>query len=169
MEEAAQLLKWLNREVLKVISDLGTNIILIISAATWAITQILKFVVILVQERRIAWNYFVTSGGMPSSHTATVCALATSIAMTIGMSSAYFSIAVVLAVIVMYDAAGVRQSVGQHSAILNRIVREFSFKASKDEVRKDFREFVGHTPFQVFVGAVIGVFIAWLWLTLLGR
>jgi uncharacterized protein len=152
-----------------VLSDLVDNKILMIAAATWAITQILKFIVILVQERRVAWNYFVTSGGMPSSHTATVCALATSIAMTLGMSSTYFSISVVLAVIVMYDAAGVRQSVGQHSAVLNRIVKEFSFKATKGDIKMDFREFVGHTPFQVFVGAILGVLIAWLWITLGGR
>lgn len=150
-------------------SDLAHNQILIIAACTWAITQIFKVVVILVQEKRLAWNYFVTSGGMPSSHTATVCALATSIAMLDGMGSVYFSISVVLAVIVMYDAAGVRQSVGQHSVILNRIVKEFSFKATKTEWQKDFREFIGHTPFQVFMGAVLGVFIAWVWVVISGH
>ncbi len=151
------------------LSDLGSNIVLIISAATWAITQILKVLVILVQEKRLAWNYFVTSGGMPSSHTATVCALATSIAMTIGMASTYFSISVVLAVIVMYDSAGVRQSVGQHSVVLNRIVKEFKFKATKTDMEQNFREFVGHTPFQVFIGAVLGILIAWTWVTLSGQ
>jgi acid phosphatase family membrane protein YuiD len=144
-------------------SDLVHNQVLIIAAATWAITQVLKVVVILVQEKRLAWSYFVTSGGMPSSHTATVCALATAIAMTAGMGSIYFSIAVVLAVIVMYDAAGVRQSVGQHSVVLNRLVKEFSFKVTKLERQKDFREFIGHTPFQVFIGAILGILIAWIW------
>ncbi len=148
------------------LSDFLNNKVLLISAASWVITQILKVLVILVQERRLAWNYLVTSGGMPSSHTATVCALATSIALTIGVGSIYFSIAVVLAVIVMYDAAGVRQSVGQHSAILNRMVREFSFRTSKQEREKDLREFIGHTPFQVFVGALLGIFIAWTWVIL---
>lgn len=150
------------------LSELGSNKILIISAVAWAITQVLKVLVILIQEKRLAWNYFFTSGGMPSSHTATVCALATSIAMTIGMASVFFSISVVLAVIVMYDAAGVRQSVGQHSVVLNRIVKEFRFKASKTELEQNFREFVGHTPFQVFVGALLGILIAWAWLTLGG-
>jgi uncharacterized protein len=145
------------------VSDLLDNKTLIIAAVAWIIAQILKVIVILVQERRLAWNYFVTSGGMPSSHTATVCALATAIAMTEGMGTIYFSISVVLAVIVMYDAAGVRQSVGQHSAFLNRIVKEFSFNLSKD-----FREFVGHTPLQVFIGAILGVLIAWIWVVLSG-
>ena len=148
------------------LSDFLNNKVLLISAASWVITQILKVMVILVQERRLAWNYLVTSGGMPSSHTATVCALATSIALTIGVGSIFFSIAVVLAVIVMYDAAGVRQSVGQHSAIINRMVREFSFRTSKQEREKDLREFIGHTPFQVFVGALLGIFIAWTWVIL---
>jgi uncharacterized protein len=152
-----------------VLSDLGHNRILLVSLTAWAIAQILKVVVVFVQERRIAWNFFVTSGGMPSSHTATVCALATSVAMTAGMGSIYFSISVVLAIIVMYDAAGVRQSVGQQSALLNRIVREISFKASRSELQKDLREFVGHTPFQVFIGAALGIFIAWTWIVLSGR
>jgi acid phosphatase family membrane protein YuiD len=152
-----------------VLSELGHNRILIISISSWAIAQVLKVLVVLVQERRIAWNFFITSGGMPSSHTATVCALATAIAMTEGMGSIYFSIAVVLAVIVMYDAAGVRQSVGQHSAILNRLVKEMSFKITRSDVQKDLREFVGHTPFQVFIGAALGIFIAWTWIVLSSR
>ena len=149
------------------LSDLIHNEILIVSVITWAIAQMLKVVVVLIHEKRVAWNYFVTSGGMPSSHAATVCALATSIGLTMGLGSVYFSIAAVLAIIVMYDAAGVRQSVGQHSVALNRIVREFSFKASKNEIEKEFREFIGHTPFQVLMGALLGILIAWIWFGLL--
>jgi acid phosphatase family membrane protein YuiD len=148
-----------------VFSDVGNNIVLIISAATWAITQLLKLLIILIQEKRLDWSYLITSGGMPSSHSATVCALATSIAMTEGLASVFFSISVVLAVIVMYDAAGVRQSVGQHSVVLNRIVREFKIKSSKG-LEQNFREFIGHTPFQVFIGAILGILIAWSWVTI---
>jgi uncharacterized protein len=148
------------------VSDFLNNKVLLISIVTWALTQVLKVLVILVQERRIAWNYFITSGGMPSAHTATVCALATSIALTDGVGSVVFSVAVVLAVIVMYDAAGVRQSVGQQSAVLNRLIREFSFRTTKQDREKDLREFIGHTPFQVFVGALLGVFVAWTWVAL---
>jgi acid phosphatase family membrane protein YuiD len=123
-------------------------------------------VVVLVHEKRLDWTFFLNSGGMPSAHTATVTALATAIAMTYGMGSVNFSIAAVLAVIVMYDAAGVRQSVGKHSAILNLIIKEFTFKTTRLEREKDLREFIGHTPFQVFVGAIVGILIAWLWLTI---
>ena len=103
-------------------SDLWHNQILIISLVSWAAAQIIKVIVVLVQEKRIAWNYFITSGGMPSSHSSTVTALTTAIAFQEGLGSVYFSLAAVLAVIVMYDAAGVRQSVGEHSAILNIII-----------------------------------------------
>lgn len=145
------------------LSDLIRNQILIISISAWAIAQTLKVIVILIHERRWAWHYFFSSGGMPSAHSATVCSLCTSIAMTMGVGSVYFSIAAVLAVIVMYDAAGIRQSVGQQSVIINRIV-----KAHKVEVERDLREFIGHTPLQVIIGALLGIFIAWTWI-MLGR
>ena len=147
------------------LSDLLHNKVLIISVCSWAIAQILKVLVVLVQERRLAWNYFVTSGGMPSSHAATVSAMTAAIAIVYGLGSVGFCISAVLAVIVMYDAAGVRQSVGQQSIIINRIVKEIQFKSPKDRIEHDLREFIGHTPFQVVVGAVLGVFIAWAWLT----
>jgi hypothetical protein len=148
------------------LSDLIHNQVLIIAACVWIITQAIKTVIILVQEKRLDWTYMVSSGGMPSAHTATVCSLATSIAMTQGMGSVFFSIAVVLAIIVMYDAAGVRQSVGKHSAFLNRLVKELSFKTTPMERQEDFREFIGHTPFQVLIGALLGIFVTWLWLFL---
>jgi uncharacterized protein len=143
------------------LADLISNKVLLISATAWVIAQILKFVVVLIQERRIAWQYFYTSGGMPSSHTAIVCALATSVAMIYGLGSAAFAISAVLALIVMYDAAGVRQSVGQQSIIINRIVR-----GNKLGIEKELREFIGHTPFQVFMGAVLGILVAWSWVVL---
>jgi uncharacterized protein len=142
-------------------AELVGNKILIISVCAWAIAQILKVVILFFQEKRIIWNYFFASGGMPSAHTATVCALATSIAMIEGPDSIAFSIAAVLAAIVMYDAAGVRQSVGQHSAILNLIVKELRTKTSKWEREKDLREVIGHTPFQVIMGALLGILIGW--------
>jgi uncharacterized protein len=149
-----------------VLADLIGNKILLISICSWAIAQILKVIIILIQEKRIAWNYFFASGGMPSAHTATVCALATSVALIDGIGTTGFAISAVLAVVVMYDAAGVRQSVGQHSAILNLIVKELSTKVTKLEREKDFREFIGHTPFQVVIGALLGILIAWTWVFL---
>lgn len=144
-----------------------TNV-LVISICAWAVAQLLKILVILVREKRLDLRYFVASGGMPSAHSAIVCALATAVAMTQGVGSVVFGIAVILALIVTYDAAGVRQSVGQQSVVLNRIVRELRFRRPIAEVERDLREFIGHTPFQVIVGAALGVLVAWLWLTIIG-
>jgi len=69
----------------------------------------------------------------------------------------------------MYDAAGVRRAVSQQSVVLNRIVKELMEKRPKDEVERDLREFIGHTPFQVIVGAVLGVTISCLWLAIAGE
>jgi acid phosphatase family membrane protein YuiD len=82
--------------------------------------------------------------------------------MTSGLGSVYFSIAFILAVIVMYDAAGVRQSVGQQSVIINRIV-----KTHKLEIDQTLREFIGHTHLQVLVGALLGILISWTAFTLI--
>jgi len=103
---------------------------------------------------------------MPSAHSATAGALATSVAMVEGIGSVSFSIAAILALLVMYDAAGVRRWVGKQSVVLNRIVREIRFRRPVAELERDLREFIGHTPFQVIVGAILGIFIAWLWFTI---
>jgi uncharacterized protein len=154
------------KEVPVAMSELWHNQILAISLCSWAIAQAIKVIIVLIQERRVAWNFVWGSGGMPSSHTATVASLATSIGLTAGLGSIYFSIAVVLAIIVIYDATGVRQSVGQHSVVLNRIVKEFTFKTPRPEMEKALREFIGHTPLQVLMGALLGIAVAWIWVVL---
>ena len=140
--------------------------VLIISGCAWGMAQFLKVVLILIREHRLDLRYFVLSGGTPSAHSATVCALATAVAMIEGLSSVAFGIAAILAIIVMYDAAGLRRSVSRQSVILNRIMRELRERRPRDEVERDLREFIGHTPFQVIVGALLGILIAWLWLTI---
>ena len=144
--------------------ELFTNDALWIAVAAWFIAQTAKVVLTLIWERRLDIGAFVTAGGMPSSHSAMVSALAMALALTEGMDSIAFAIAVVLAVIVMYDAAGVRQTVSRQSVILNRLVKEIFERRPFNEVERDLRELVGHTPFQVIVGCVLGLFIAWLWL-----
>ncbi len=140
--------------------------ILLICFCSWAIAQIIKVVIGLVKERRFNWSYFVASGGMPSSHSATVAALATSVGIIYGINSVSFAISAILAIVVMYDAAGVRRSVSRQAFILNRIMRELREQRPRDMLEKDLRELVGHSPFQVFVGAALGAFIAWVWLLL---
>jgi len=141
-------------------------IILFICLTAWATAQAIKVVLHRIKEKRFDWSYFVSTGGMPSSHSSTVCSLATALGMSYGFNSPYLDIAVILAIIVMYDAAGVRRAVSKQSVILNRIMRELREQRPRDEVERDLRELWGHSPFQVFVGALIGIFIAWVWLFL---
>ncbi|MEA2086375.1 MAG: divergent PAP2 family protein [Chloroflexota bacterium] len=148
--------------------EIITNKALVIPAGVWVISQVLKVLVVLAREKRLDLRFLVGSGGMPSSHTALVCSLATVVGMTQGFGSVVFAVVAILAMVVMYDAAGVRRAVGRQSAILNRIVKELLEKRPRDEVERDLREFIGHTPFQVIAGAVLGISIAWLWLTVSG-
>ncbi len=140
---------------------------LIIAFCAWFLAQIIKLVSGLVREGHLDLGYFIRAGGMPSSHTALVTSLATSVGVTAGFNSFYFAIAAVFASIVMYDAAGVRRSVSRQSVILNRILQELKERRPKD-VQQDVRELIGHTPFQVFSGAVLGISFALLWLWLSG-
>jgi acid phosphatase family membrane protein YuiD len=122
----------------------------------------------LSQGKGLDLAFFISSGGMPSAHSAMVCALATAVAITYGLGSTYFAISVILAMIVMYDAAGVRQSVGLQSVVLNRIILELKRKEPLVKIEADLRELMGHTPFEVIVGAALGIGLAWLWLFLAG-
>ena len=148
--------------------EIITNKVLVIPIAAWAIAQLIKVFITLAEEKRLDLWFLLRSGGMPSSHTALVCALATAVAITDGLNSITFAVAAILAMVVMYDAAGVRQAVSQQSIILNRIVKELMEKRPRAEVERDLREFIGHTPFQVIAGAALGIFVAWLWLTISG-
>ncbi len=148
--------------------EMITNKALVIPVSAWFIAQLLKVFVVLAREKQMDWWFLFKSGGMPSSHTALVCALAAAVAMIQGFDSVAFGITAILAMVVMYDAAGVRQAVSRQSVILNRIVKELLDKRPRDEVERDLREFIGHTPFQVIGGAALGIFIAWLWITLSG-
>ncbi len=148
--------------------EIITNKVLVISFCAWAVAQLLKVVVILVREKRLDLRYLVGSGGMPSAHSAVVSALATAVAMTQGLGSVAFGIAAILAVVVMYDAAGLRQSVGQQAVVLNRIIQELRFRRPIAELERDLREFIGHTQFQVITGSMLGILMAWLWLTISG-
>jgi len=151
-----------------VLYEIITNKVLIIPICSWAVAQLMKVIVVLIQKKQLDLRYLVISGGMPSAHSALVSALATSVALVQGVASVAFGISAILALIVMYDAAGLRQSVGQQSVILNRIIRELRVRRPRTEWERDLREFIGHTQFQVIVGGVLGVGVAWLWLALAG-
>jgi len=148
--------------------EIITNKVLIIPICSWAIAQLLKVIVLLIQKKRLDIHYFVISGGMPSSHSAFVSALATTVAWIEGVDSVFFGISAIFALITMYDAAGIRQSVGQQTIVLNRILRELRLRRPVVELGRDLRELIGHTPFQVIIGGALGVAVAGLWLAIAG-
>ena len=121
----------------------------------WFTAQLLKVLVNLVRKKELKWSYMYSSGGMPSAHTAIVAALATTMGILYGFDSPFFAISLVVAFIVMYDAAGVRRTVGYQSTLLNKMLDEL-FKGNKDFSQR-LQEFIGHTKWEVFVGALLGI------------
>ncbi len=146
--------------------EILTNKVLVIPICAWAIAQLAKTLTALLQGKGVDLRYSVSSGGMPSAHSAMVTALATSVGMTQGFGSVIFSVAVILALVVMYDAAGLRQAVSQQAAVLNRIISELIRGQRMTGLEANLRELIGHTPFQVIVGATLGIAVAWLWITI---
>ncbi len=133
------------------------------TAIAWVSAQIIKVIVELVWRRKLNLRLLTSAGGMPSSHSAAVCALATAIALHDGMGSSLFAIALVLAVVVTYDAAGIRRAASIQARILNQIIDELFQGHPISETR--LRELLGHTPVEVVAGALYGITIAWWWLT----
>lgn len=127
----------------------------------WFIAQLLKVIHTIVKNKKIDFRRFIGSGGMPSSHSSFVTSLATSVGLDKGFAGSEFAIAAVFALVVMYDAAGVRRAAGQQAKILNKIVEEWE-RADFAMTDKRLKELLGHTPKEVFAGAILGILIALL-------
>ena len=137
------------------------NIPLVTSVIAWAVAQTMKTVISLIKLRRFDFEQFWASGGMPSSHSSTVTALSTACGYMYGFDSGLFAIACVLSLIVMYDAAGVRRAAGEQAKVLNRIVNDIQHGETR-YLEKNLKELIGHTPLQVFIGALFGLAIPFL-------
>jgi len=138
------------------------NRVLISAASGWLVAQVLKTMLHIWFTKSFDPERLVGSGGMPSSHSATVCALATSTVFVYGVSSFEFAMAAIFAFIVMYDAMGVRLETGKQAKIINEIVDTFKSLEETDWAKlspEKLKEFVGHTPLQVLVGAILGIVI----------
>jgi uncharacterized protein len=140
------------------VDDLLANRVLVVSVLAWVLAQSLKVLIYVSHERRVNLRYLASSGGMPSSHSSLVTALATGVALTEGARTPLFAVAAIFAAVVMYDAAGVRQSVSIQARILNRMLDEIFVEHAFNEKR--LRELIGHTPVEVFAGAVLGFVVA---------
>ena len=136
------------------------NRIFVSAACGWLIAQILKTLIHMFFTKKFVAERLVGSGGMPSSHAATVCALATASNMIYGAGSFEFAISLILALIVMYDAMGVRRETGIQAKKLNDIIRIFAEMGRTDiSADEKLKEFVGHTPLQVLMGATLGIIV----------
>lgn len=135
------------------------NHVLVAALLAWLIAQLLKGILYFIQNRKMNWDRFWGSGGMPSSHAALVTSLVMSIAIEDGgISSTSFAIALVFAFVVIYDATGVRYATGEQGKVLNKINE---LKGDENKLfEKDFKELIGHTKLEVFAGSVLGIAVA---------
>ena len=130
--------------------------VLLIAVAAWSAAQMLKLLISIALYRKFDITYLITGGGMPSSHSALVCAAAVSCGIGAGFDSTVFALAAVLAFIVMYDAVHVRRETGEQSKVLNHIMRNWA-EYRPEDFERDLKELIGHTPLQVAVGGILGV------------
>ena len=141
------------------VKALLSNHILVSAVLAWAAAQIIKTVLVYRKTKELDLERLFGSGGMPSSHTAFVVAMATAAAMVEGLASSTFALSFILASIVMYDAAGVRQAAGQQARVLNRLIKQLRSEHILPE--RELKELLGHTPLEVLGGAVLGFLIAY--------
>ncbi len=137
------------------------NHVLIVAISASLISQVIKLFIEFFRQKKFNLRVLVGTGGMPSAHSALVSALATGVGQESGWDSNQFAIATLFAVIVMYDAAGVRQAAGKQARILNQIIDELFQEGHKFNEDR-LKELLGHTPFQVIVGLFLGISIACL-------
>lgn len=124
------------------------------------VAQLLKFIGHFIKTRKVDFQVLATTGGMPSSHTAGVIALSTTVGFICGFDSVEFAIALGYSLVVMYDAAGLRRSTGKIAACLNKMRDDFYANGQMPTER--LKELLGHTPFEVFAGAILGVLMAYV-------
>ena len=138
--------------------ELIHNRVAIAAFAAWTIGQFLKFPMEYLLNKHWDWGIIFSSGGLPSSHSALVTAVALSIGFQEGFGTSLFALAVSIALIVIYDAAGVRRQAGIHAARINELMKNFF--ESRQFPDEDLKEMLGHTPFEVIAGVLLGILIS---------
>ena len=137
-----------------------TNKFLYVPLIVWFCIQVFKVITDLVKTKKFNFKRIMGAGGMPSSHSAVVTCLAAMVGKSQGFDTPIFAMAVIFAMVVMYDAAGVRRAAGKQASLLNKIVETPGL--SGVQVQEKLVEVLGHTPFQVVVGAIIGITVGLL-------
>jgi uncharacterized protein len=142
------------------LSTIPSLIILISSILSCFTAQALKILINFIRFKKLDFGILVRTGGMPSSHSAMVTSLVTAVGVCAGWASPVFALAVCFALIVMYDASGVRRSVGIQATLLNQMIIEFNNDNPELQLKR-IKEFIGHTPFEVLAGALLGILIGY--------
>lgn len=145
------------------------NYVMTVAVISWCAAQVIKTLIHFIQTKSFNPERLFGAGGMPSSHSALVCSATIALCRKCGFDSSEFAIMFIMAMVVMYDAMGVRRSAGLHAREINRINRIFAIKevkpldeanAQKNAKKKELKEYLGHTPFEVLGGALLGILIA---------
>lgn len=132
------------------------NLIFDLSVLAWAVAQGIKVLLEVLLKGKTSWNTIFGTGGMPSSHSAFVMAIATSVGVLYGPKSPLFAVAAGFALVVMYDAFNVRWAAGEHAKHINQMWEELREELQSIPAMEILRESLGHTPLQVVVGALLG-------------
>ena len=143
------------------IKELFSNYVLNVALLAWFLAQTSKTIINLLKTKKLNMERMIGAGGMPSAHSASVCSLTIALAKSQGFASPLFAVAFLLAAIVMYDAMGVRRAAGEHAKVINMIVRRDSTGITyKPKKNGELKEDLGHTPFEVLGGALLGILVA---------
>ncbi|MEA4915314.1 MAG: divergent PAP2 family protein [Christensenella sp.] len=149
---------------MRYLQDLLNNRILVAALVAWAIAQGAKAILYTIVNREFKFERLVGSGGMPSSHAATVCAMTTAVALQFGLASFEFAVSFILTSVVLHDARGVRQEAGKQAVTITAIIDHLIKEGTIIELPEwELKELIGHTPLQVLIGSIMGIGVGfWL-------
>lgn len=146
------------KDKMNILEEIFSNKIIGITVVSWAIAQIIKIIIDCIRNKTLNLKLITSSGGMPSSHSSFVTSLACAVGFQEGFGSTMFAISFVLAMVVMYDASGVRRAAGKQAEVLNIFISNFEKHGVK--IDSTLKELLGHTPIEVFAGAILGIVVA---------
>ncbi|MFH1622606.1 MAG: divergent PAP2 family protein [Candidatus Omnitrophota bacterium] len=141
-----------------IFSELKMNHLFLVTITAWCIAQLIKVFLGVLKTRKFDFRWLIGTGGMPSAHASGASALAITSGFDYGFNSGIFALAVVFAIVTMFDAQGVRRSTGSQAKILNRVMDDIYWKGKIHETR--LKELIGHTPVEVIMGSIIGILLA---------
>ncbi len=134
------------------------NYVLIAALIAWIIAQLLKVPIEYLQTRRWNWALLVQAGGMPSSHSALIVGIAQAIGLAVGYGTPLFALSFAIAMIVIYDATGIRRQAGKHAELINAMINDLA--AGHPLKEEQLREVLGHTPLEALGGILLGIIVA---------